>query len=200
MSATVDFYFDFSSPYGYFASCRVDAIVERHGCDANWRPYLMGPVMKKTGAVPLSDRPVVYGYAERDVHRTARLHDIPFGLPDPFPVRSVTPCRVFYWLADRDPLQAREFAKRIFTTFFIDGRNISEPAVVVDVAVSMNIDREAVTAALNDPATQERIRQETDTAMERGVFGAPYVIVDGEPFWGNDRLTEVGRWLETGGW
>ena len=200
MSTPVDFYFDFSSPYGYFASCRIDAIAERHGCDANWRPYLMGPVMKKTGAVPLSDRPVVYDYTERDVLRTARLHDIPFSLPDPFPVRSVASCRAFYWLVDRDRLQAKEFAKRIFATFFIDGRNISEPAVVVDVAAKMNLDREAVTSALDNPAIQERIRQETDAAMEQGVFGAPFIIVDGEPFWGNDRLAEVDRWLETGGW
>jgi 2-hydroxychromene-2-carboxylate isomerase len=115
MSALIDFYFDFSSPYGYFASCRIDAIGKRHGCQVIWRPYLMGPVMKMTGAVPLSDRPVVYDYAERDVFRTARLLDIPFDLPDPFPVRSITPSRAFYWLTDRDPMQAREFAKRVFT-------------------------------------------------------------------------------------
>ena len=116
MSAPIDFYFDFSSPYGYFASCRIDAIAERHGRDVNWRPYLMGPVMKMTGTVPLSQRPIVYDYAERDVRRTARLHDIPFDLPEPFPVRSVTPCRAFYWLADRHPIQARELAQRIYAS------------------------------------------------------------------------------------
>ena len=200
MSAPIDFYFDFSSPYGYFASCRIDAIAGRHGRDVTWRPYLMGPVMKMTGAVPLSDRPVVYDYAARDVHRTARLNDIPFELPDPFPVRSVTACRAFYWLADRDPVHARDLAQRIFTTFFVDGRNISEADVIVDVATDMNVDGEALRAALDDPAIKERVRLETDAAMERGVFGAPYVIVDGEPFWGNDRLIEVDRWLETGGW
>ena len=100
----------------------------------------MGPVRKMTEAMPLSDRPVVYDYAARDVPRTARLNDMPFELPTPFSVRSVTPCRAFYWLADRDPVQAR------------------------------------------------------------GVFGAPYIILDGEPLWGNDRLIEVDWWLETGGW
>jgi 2-hydroxychromene-2-carboxylate isomerase len=200
VSAPVDFYFDFSSPYGYFASCRIDAIVERHGRDVLWRPYLMGPVMKMTGAVPLSDRPIVYDYAARDVMRSARLYDIPFGLPDPFPVRSIAPCRAFYWLADRDPLRAKELAQRLFAAFFVDNRNISEADVVVDVAAGINLDGEEVRAALEEPAVKERLRQETDAAMARGVFGAPYIIVDGEPFWGNDRLNEVDRWLETGGW
>ena len=198
--APIDFYFDFSSPYGYFASCRIDAIAERHSRDVTWRPYLMGPVMKMTGAVPLSDRPVVYDYTERDVMRTARLHDIPFRLPDPFPVRSVTPCRAFYWMADQDPVQAKDFAKRIFAAFFVDGRNISDADEIVELGTSMNLDGEALRAALDDPTVKELVRSETDAAMKRGVFGAPYVIVDGEPFWGNDRLIEVERWLETGGW
>jgi len=200
MGAPIDFYFDFSSPYGYFASRRIDAIAERHGRDVNWRPYLMGPVMKMTGAVPLSHRPIVYDYAFRDVLRTARLHDIPFDLPDPFPVRSVTPCRAFYWLVDRDPIQATELTHRIFTAFFVDGRNISEADVIVDLATDMGLDGEALRAALDEPAVDARVRRETDAAVERGVFGAPFIIVDGEPFWGNDRLAEVDRWLETGGW
>ena len=200
MSATIDFYFDFSSPYGYIASCRIDDIAERHGSDVVWRPYLMGPVMKATGAVPLSDRPIVYDYTARDVLRTARLHDIPFSLPDPFPVGSVVPCRAFYWLTDGDPLKAREFAKRIFSAFFVDGHNISEVDVVVNVANGVDLDGEAMRTALEDTAIKDRVRRETDAALERGVFGAPFVIVDGEPFWGNDRLRQVDRWLETGGW
>ncbi len=55
-------------------------------------------------------------------------------------------------------------------------------------------------AALQDQVIKDRLRQETENALERGAFGSPYVIVDGEPFWGNDRLDMVEKWLETGGW
>ena len=200
MPNPIDFYFDFSSSYGYFASCRIDAIAERHGREVLWRPYLMGVAMKVTGSQPLPHRPMIKDYAAHDVARTARQYDIPFNTPSPFPVASIAPCRAFYWLADRDPLQARELARRIYAAYFVDGRNISEADVVVDVAGAMNLDREEVSAALSEPAVKERLRQETDAAMERGVFGSPFVIVDGEPFWGNDRLADVDRWLETGGW
>jgi 2-hydroxychromene-2-carboxylate isomerase len=55
-------------------------------------------------------------------------------------------------------------------------------------------------AALADPAVKARLRAEVDAAIARGVFGSPYFVVDGEPFWGHDRLDQVERWLATGGW
>ncbi|MCH6584124.1 MAG: DsbA family protein, partial [Proteobacteria bacterium] len=83
---------------------------------------------------------------------------------------------------------------------FVDDKNIAEPDVVAAVAESLGIDSGAVTRALQDADVKNRLRQETDAAIARGVFGSPYVVVDDEPFWGNDRLDQVGRWLETGGW
>lgn len=199
--APIDFYFDFSSPYGYFGSCRIDAIGERHGREIIWRPYLMGAVMKLTGAKPLVEREIIRDYAQRDILRSARRYGIAFNPPPPpFPLASVAPCRAFYWLADRDPLQARDFARRAYAALFVDGRNISEADVVVDIAAAAGADAQAARAALADQAIKDRLRQETDAAIARGVFGSPFVIVDGEPFWGNDRLDDVDRWLETGGW
>ena len=200
MAAPIDFYFDFSSPYGYFASCRIDDIAARHGREVLWRPYLMGVVMKTTGALPLVDRPLIRDYAKRDVARSARRYGIPFEMPSPFPVATVGACRAFYWVADRDPGEARELAHALYRAYFAEGRNVGDNDVVVDVCASLGHERDAVQAGIADPAVKERLRQETDGAIERGVFGSPFVIVDGEPFWGNDRLDDVGRWLETGGW
>ncbi len=205
MSATgkapIDFYFDFSSPYGYFASCRIDDIGQRHGREIIWRPYLMGAAMKLTGSTPLVERQMIGEYAHRDITRTARRYGIAFNPPPaPFPVPSIAPCRAFYWLADRDPLQARDFARRTYAALFIDGRNVSEVEVVVALASSAGADADETRAALGHQAVKDRLRQETDAAIERGVFGSPFVIVDGEPFWGNDRLDDVTKWLETGGW
>jgi len=200
MADPIDFYFDFSSPYGYLASGRIDDIGKRHGREVIWRPYLMGAVMKQTGSKPLVERPIIGDYSTRDLHRCARLYGMPFERPDPFPVATVAACRAFYWVADRDPAQAKELAKALYAAYFAEGRNIGDAEVVIDVSASMGIDRDELRAALGDDAVKQRLRHETDAAIERGVFGSPFVIVDGEPFWGNDRLDQVERWIETGGW
>ncbi len=199
--APIDFFFDFSSPYGYFGSCRIDDVGQRHGREVIWRPYLMGAAMKLTGSKPLVQREMIGEYARCDMARTARRFGIAFNPPPPpFPLPSVAPCRAFYWLADRDPLQARDFARRTYAALFIDGRNTSEVDVVVELAANAGANADETRAALALQAVKDRLRQETDAAIERGVFGSPFFIVDGEPFWGNDRLDEVDKWLETGGW
>jgi len=199
--APIEFYFDFSSPYGYFGSCRIDDIGQRHGREVIWRPYLMGAAMKLSGAKPLVERELICDYAHRDIPRSARRFGIPFNPPPPpFPLASIAACRVFYWLCDGDPAQARDFARRTYAALFVDGRNISEVDVVVDLASAAGANADDTRSALGDQAVKDRLRQETDGAIARGIFGSPYVIVDGEPFWGNDRLDEVDKWLETGGW
>ncbi len=197
----IDFYFDFSSPYGYFASTQIDAAAERHGRRVRWRPYVMGAVMKITGARPIPDRPLIADYGKRDMYRCARRLGVPFELPSPFPVPSVAASRAYYWVADRDETRAKALAGALFAAYFGEGRNIGEPEVVAGVVEqSLGIGRDAALEALKDPSIKERLRRETDAAIERGVFGSPFFLVDGEPFWGHDRLWEVDEWLRTGGW
>lgn len=200
MNKSVDFYFDFSSPYGYIASHRIDDIGIRHGRSVTWRPYLMGAVFKINGRGPLPDQPLVGDYAIRDFARSARLHGVPFKMPDRLPISAVNASRAYYWLFDQDPEKAKALARGLFTAYFLDGKDISDPEQVATVAESLDIDRDALTTALQDPAVKERLRQETNNAIARGVFGSPFVLVDDEPFWGNDRLDQVDRWLATGGW
>ncbi len=196
----IDFYFDFSSPYGYFAAMRIDELAARHGRKVRWCPYLMGAAMKLTGAQPLVARDLVRDYAARDLPRTARFHGIEFNMPSPFPVATVAAGRAFWWLHDEDPQRARALAKALLRAYFVDGRNIGEPVVVLDVAAENGVDRAALEAALEDDAVKARFKAVTDAAIEAGAFGSPYVVVDGEPFWGNDRLDQVDEWLARGGW
>src|SRR5690606_28310302 len=86
MSAPIDFYFDFSSPYGYLASTRIDAIAARHGRSVDWHPILLGAVFKATGGAPLASIPLKGPYSERDMARSARLMEVPFRLPSRFPI------------------------------------------------------------------------------------------------------------------
>ena len=196
----IEFYFEFSSPYGYIASQLADDLGKRTGRAIKWRPFLLGPVFKATGQAPLVEIPMKGEYSRRDFVRSARFHGVPFAMPAKFPIGTVAAMRAFYWLDDRDPAQARELAKRLYRAYFADGRDISDAATVVEIAKSLGVDGAQLEAGLADPAIKERAKREVEAAMARGVFGSPFFIVDGEPFWGNDRIPMLEAWVQRGGW
>jgi 2-hydroxychromene-2-carboxylate isomerase len=200
MPQAIDFYFDFSSPYGYLGSERIDALAEKHGCEVVWRPYLMGAVFKQLGTSPLVSQPVKGPYSRHDLMRSARLYGIDFTIPDPFPVHSVAACRAYYWLVDQDPALARQLAQALYRGYFIDNRNLGEAETVIETAAALGIDKEALGAALQDGEVKARLRTEVEAALEKGVFGAPFFILGDEHFWGCDRMDHLDKWLETGGW
>jgi 2-hydroxychromene-2-carboxylate isomerase len=196
----IDFYFEFSSPYGYIASRIVDEFEKRVGRPVNWRATLLGPVFKLTGQPPLIEIPMKGEYSKMDFSRSARLHKVPYKHPEKFPVGTVAAVRAFYWVADRDPAQSRALAKALYSAYFVEGRDISAPATVVEIAKSVGVDSAALAPALEDPAVKERARKEVDAAIAAGVFGSPFFVIDGERFWGVDRLAMVEDWSRTGGW
>jgi 2-hydroxychromene-2-carboxylate isomerase len=200
MKAPVDFYFDFSSPYGYLASRFIDDIALRHGREVTWRPILLGPVFQHSGNSPLVSQPLKGAYSVRDFPRTARYLNVPFVMPNPFPIATVAAARAFYWLQDRDPAKAKALAQSLFARFYGEGRDIGAADVVIELASALDVDTAALTAALGDAAVKDRLKREVDAAIARGVCGSPYFIIDGEPFWGSDRLGQVEDWLRTGGW
>ena len=200
MTDPIEFFFDFSSPYGYLAAECIDVIAEKHGRDATWYPYLMGVAMKVTGSSPVVNRPMMGAYSRRDMERSARRLDVPFAFPEPFPIATIAACRAVYWMEGVDVGATKSLARALYRAYFVDGRNISEPDVVADVAAESGADRDALVAGIQEPAVKDRLKEVTNNAVERGIFGSPFFIVDGEPFWGHDRMDEVDRWLETGGW
>ena len=200
MSDSLDFYFDFSSPYGYLASERIDEIAAKHGRSVTWRPMLLGAVFQKIGGSPLVNQPMKGPYSQHDMLRSARLHGITFNVPDNFPVNSIAACRSFYWLAGSDAATARGFAQALYRGYFVENRDLSQPEIVVEAAQALGVDGDALVAAVQDQAIKDRLRAENDAAIERGVFGSPTVFVGDEMFWGHDRLEMIDRWLETGGW
>lgn len=200
MSQPIEFYFDFSSPYGYFASTKIETLAAKYGRSTVWRPMLLGAVFKVTGQQPLVTIPLKGSYAQHDLIRSARWFGVPFKLPTKFPVSSTAPCRAYYWLHDRDPVAAKTLAQALYRAYFAEDRDISNPEVTANVAAKLGHDKDAVTQAINDPAVKERLKGEVDAAIERGIFGSPYIIVDGEPFWGSDRLDQIEQWLSKGKW
>ena len=200
MANPIDFYFDFSSPYGYFASSRIDALAAKYDRGVIWRPILLGVVFKITGQQPLPTIPLKGSYAQHDLVRSARLFGVPYKPPSKFPVSGTAPSRAFYWVGDKDPALAKKLAQALYHAYFAEDRDISNPEVTANVATRLGIDRDQLLQALNDPAVKERLKTEVDAAIERGVFGSPFIVVDKEPFWGSDRLDQVEKWLATGGW
>jgi 2-hydroxychromene-2-carboxylate isomerase len=198
--APVDYYFEFSSPYGYIASQLVDGLATRIGREIRWRPFLLGPVFKATGSAPLVDIPMKGDYSRRDFVRSARFHGVNFRMPAKFPIGTVAGVRAFYWIEDRDPAKARAFATKLYREYFVDGRDIGAPEIVVEVAGAVGADKDALQAALADPAVKDRAKAEVDAALAKGVFGSPFFIVDGEPFWGCDRIPMLEEWVKRGGW
>ena len=196
MANPIDFYFDFSSPYGYFAANLIEEIAAKHGRETVWRPTLLGAAFKITGGQPLPTIPLKGSYAAHDLARCARLYKLPFKLPTKFPVSTVAPARAFYWIGDRDRALAKKVALALYHAYFAEDRDISNPEVTGNVAAKLGMDKAELTQALNDPAVKERLKTEVDAAIERGVFGSPYIVVDGEPFWGADRIEQIDKWLQ----
>lgn len=200
MAAPIDFWFDFSSPYGYIAAELIDDVAARHDRAVNWHPILLGPIFKQVGTAPLADLPLKGDYAKRDFARTARYHDVPFRLPAVFPISTQVAARAFYLIADADPARAHDFAKRVYRAYFADGRDIADAEVVMALAAEAGADTAALVEPLKGDAIKARVRTEVENAVKAGVFGSPYFIVDGEPFWGVDRLPMMEEWMKTGGW
>ncbi len=201
MADPIEFYFDFASPYAYLGAQGVDAVAAKHGRTVDWRPFMLGQAFKTEGTQPLTQYPAKGRYSEHDFARTARRMGVKFALPDGFPHATLAAARAFYWLNDIDPSKAHDLAKALFSAYFADGRNTGDPDVVADIAAAtVGVDRDELLAAIQQPEIKAKLKEVTEEALARGVFGAPFYFVDGEPFWGSDRLAQVDEWLATGGW
>ncbi|MRR49471.1 MAG: 2-hydroxychromene-2-carboxylate isomerase [Rhodocyclaceae bacterium] len=199
MAGLIEFYFDFSSPYSYLAAEKIDALAARFGREVDWRPILLGAVFQHLNTVSLVKQPSQSEYAIRDMARSARHMGIPFTFPSRFPLPTQAAARAFYWIVEQDVALAKAFAHAVFRAFYVDDEDISAPALVLDIAAGLGVERAALEAGIASPEIKQRLKQETEDSIAKGLFGAPWMIVDGEAFWGADRLPQIEQWLETGG-
>ncbi|MCF8177610.1 MAG: 2-hydroxychromene-2-carboxylate isomerase [Sulfuritalea sp.] len=199
MSDPIDFWFDFSSPYSYLASEVIDDLAAKHGRKVHWRPIMLGAAFKASGLPFLINIPLKGDYSKHDFDRSARFLGVPYKFPPKFPLPTLAAARGYYWLHGQNSGKAREFAHAIFRAYWVEGRDISELSIVLEAVDSLGIDREAFAAAIATQEIKDRVKQETDAAIAKGMFGAPYFMVDGETFWGVDRLPQIDKWLATGG-
>jgi 2-hydroxychromene-2-carboxylate isomerase len=200
MAEPIDFYFEFASPYGYLASTRIDAVAERHGRAVAWHPIMLGAAFKETGARPLTQTPLKGPYLLHDVPRFARLLGVPLTLPPVMPMNSLAASRACVWIDEDDAALARRLAKALLHVHWGEGRDLGAPEAVAEVAAGLGIEPAALLAAVAEQRIKDLLKERTRAAIERGVFGSPFIFVDGEPFWGADRLPQVEAWLSKDGW
>ncbi|MEJ8840310.1 2-hydroxychromene-2-carboxylate isomerase [Ramlibacter sp. AN1133] len=202
MPAPLAFHFDFISPYGYFASLRIEDLAARCGRTVDWRPMLLGvSVLKVMGLKPLLDTPLKGDYIRRDVLRYARRHGVPIGRDLNAPVGNPLPAaRAFCWVKRHHPALEAAMAHALYHAIWAEGRELSTPEAVAAIALPGGLAPAAVAEATAGEEAARLLRDAVSASIEGGIFGSPTVVVDGEPFWGVDRLPDVEEWLRCGGW
>lgn len=194
----VQFYFDFSSPYSYIASEWIEAVAARHGRRVQWHAILLGVTFQAAELKSPVSHPIKRDYTLRDFERSARFAGLPYRQPESFPIATQNVARVFWWLHDQDPARAVAWAHAGLRAYFTRGVVLSDAEALKALSSESGLDAEAAEAAWRDPVWKNRLKAENEAAVAAGVFGAPHFIVDGEPFWGNDRQAQIERWLAHG--
>lgn len=198
MAGPIHFFFDFSSPYAWFALKGIEELARKHRRDIAWRPVLLWAVLKAQGLPAPLAVPARRDYLVADMVRSAAFHDIPFSLPEPLGVSTHLAARLFYALTEARPEIAPQVAHALLRAHLADGRSLTEEAVVLEIAAAFGMAEAAARAALADPGAKQHLAAAVGEAVAAGVCGSPYFVLDGEGFFGADRLPQI-AWRLAGG-
>lgn len=195
MTASLEFFFDLSSPWTFLAFNNVQPILAETGATIRWRPFLVGGVFNAVN-------PRVYEMRadpeQKAMKRSfgwlkewASLAGLPMNFPSPHhPVKSVNAMRCCAALED-DQQQLFRFADAAFHAYFGDARNIDDPAELATIADAIDLDGADLLRRAGEQSTKDRLRANTDEAIARGAFGSPTMFVDQAMYFGNDQLPLV---------
>jgi 2-hydroxychromene-2-carboxylate isomerase len=200
MTAPIDFYFDFSSPYGYLAAEQIEALGKRVNCDVIWHPILLGVIFKATGGQPLTAAPFKGDYSVNDFKRSAAYYGITYNPPTTFPIATQNPCRAVLWAQKHDAQKAKQLALALYRGFFVHDRDIGKLEVIADIAAAQGFDAAALIAAIQSDEIKNELKTRVDAVVAQKIFGSPFFVVDGEQFWGADRLPMLEKWVTQGAW
>ncbi|HSY29111.1 MAG TPA: DsbA family protein, partial [Burkholderiaceae bacterium] len=136
-------------------------------------------------------------YALIDFERTARFNDIRYNRPPTFPIATQSTARAMVWLQQSaGTASAVAFAKAAYQAYFVDGVDINDPVNLQQIATQLGLDAIAMLEGLNSTPIKELLKSNVEQAIQRKVFGSPFIIVDGEPFWGFDRFDQLEAFLK----
>jgi 2-hydroxychromene-2-carboxylate isomerase len=187
----IEMWFEFGSNYSYLAVMRIEALAAAHGVPVRWQPFLLGPIFRALG---WNDSPFVAqkekgAYVWKDMARQCAKYGIPWRMPTQFPRLALLPLRVMLVGAGRPWIA--EFARRVMLANFALDRDIGAAGVIAEILTALGLPAAELIDAAQGAAVKDALRRQTETARDRGVFGAPTFFVGGEMFWGNDRLEDA---------
>lgn len=198
----IDFYFDFISPFGYFASLRVDELAAKHGRETEWHSMLLGvSVLKVMGLKPLLDTPLKGEYIRRDFARYVRRHGLVLKRRAGDPMMDPRPCgRAFHWAKKHLPGHEKALARSLLAAYWVEGLDLGTSNAVAAAVAAAGFDGARLRAAIEGEESGVLLRAAVTASIEHGVFGSPTVLIDGEMFWGVENFGLVDEWLARGGW
>ena len=188
----VEFYYDLVSPYSYLAYTQLGRICEEREAELVLRPMLLGAVHKAAGIQAPIEIEAKSRYQWHDIHRWADYYEVPLQFPDPFPFRTLKTMRAAMFCSGRGELES--FTREAFALYWQEGgapkglEASDEDGPITEVARRIGADPEEILEGAATTGAKQALKEATEEALERGVFGAPAFFVGGEMFWGNDRL------------
>jgi len=191
MSKTVEFYFDLGSPATYLAYTQLPKICEQTDSRLVYVPILLGGVFKATGNASPATVPAKGRYMFMDLDRYAKRYAVPLKINPHFPINTLVLMRAVTGMQLRHPERFAAFIDCLFKAMWVEGRNLNDPATVGAVLSENGFDPEEILALSVDEDVKTALKQSTEKAVQRGVFGAPSMFVDGQLFFGQDRLDFV---------
>ena len=195
---TLEFWFEFASTYSYPAAMRIEEVARAAEVDLVWRPFLLGPLFKAQG---LGDSPFNLvsakgAYMWRDLERVCADHGLAFRRPSVFPRKSLAAARVAVAAASEEWLP--DFVRAVYVASFVRDLDIADPGMLAACVIEAGGDPGTMLAAIETPEIKQALRDATEEAGRKGIFGAPsFVTEDGELFWGNDRLDAAIAWADS---
>lgn len=189
MPRVVEFYFDYGSPFSYIAHTRLPELLRRSGGEAQYRIMLLGGVFQATGNSSPAANPLKWPNSQRDLERYVKKFQVPFRRNPHFPVNTLKAMRGAI-VAESEGFLPR-YTDAVFAGMWRDGEKMDEDAVLSRVLAAAGIDAAHLLSRIGDDAVKQKLKSYTEAAVKRGVFGAPTFFVDGEMFFGQDRLDFV---------
>ncbi len=189
MTKTVEFLFDFGSPTSFLAYKQLPKIAARHGARIIWTPILLGGVFKATGNTSPAMVPAKARYMNGDLARFAKRYGIVLNFNSHFPVNTLPLMRGA--VAYQSTPQFDIYINAMFDAMWAHPRNLNDQNEITHVLKDIRIDPSDFLARIERADVKEKLKANTEGAVARGVFGAPTFFVNGEMFFGQDRLDFV---------
>ena len=186
MAKQLEYFFDYVSPYSYLADSRIPGLVERTGAELVYRPFFLGGVMQASGNRPPATVPAKGKYMLTDIARWLDRYGLELSFNPHFPVNTVKAMRGALVALEEGVFPAYHAA--LFRAMWRDEQDVADVEVLAKALDAAGLDAGAILDRIGEPRIKERLKANGDEAVERGAFGAPTFFVDGEMFFGNDRL------------